>query len=82
MEDRRPGRGTLGWMQVTAIATSNSPDWRWRIVNYAGEVIEESRDVFPSIATAVARGTKRLVEMNLVERSKPPRIRQARRRGV
>ena len=30
-------------MQVTAFLTPQEPDWRWRIVNYAGETIEESR---------------------------------------
>ena len=60
-------------MQVTAVSTPAQPDWRWRIVNYAGEIIEESRDSFPSIAEAVARGAKRLVQMNVVDRSEPPR---------
>jgi len=58
-------------MQVTAFNSPSRPDWRWRIVNYAGETIEESRDTFPSISDAVARGTKRLVEMNVVDRSVP-----------
>jgi hypothetical protein len=60
-------------MQVTAFSTPLEPDWRWRIVNYAGEVIEESRDTFPSIATAVAGGAKRLEQMNVVDRSTPSR---------
>jgi hypothetical protein len=60
-------------VQVTAFSTPAHPDWRWRIVNYAGEIIEESRDAFPSIAAAVAKGTKRLVEMNIVDRSEPVR---------
>ena len=58
-------------MQVAAFSTPDQPDWRWRIVNYAGEVIEESGQGFPSIAVAVAHGTKRLVEMNVVDRSAP-----------
>jgi hypothetical protein len=56
-------------MQVTAFSTPTQPDWRWRIVNYAGEVIEESRDTFPTIGAAVAHGTKRLIQMNVVDRS-------------
>ena len=60
-------------MQVTAFSTPMAPDWRWRIVNYAGETIEESRDSFPSIAAAVARGTARLVELNVVDHSAPSR---------
>jgi hypothetical protein len=56
-------------MQVTAFSTPSQPDWRWRIVNYAGEIIEESRETFPNIASAVARGTQRLEQMNVVDRS-------------
>jgi hypothetical protein len=56
-------------MQVTAFSTPMDPNWRWRIVNYAGETLEESRETFPTIASAVAQGTKRLLEMNIVDRS-------------
>jgi hypothetical protein len=56
-------------MQVTAFSTPMDPAWRWRIVNYAGETLEESRETFPTIASAVAQGTKRLLEMNIVDRS-------------
>ena len=56
-------------MQVTAFSTPSCPEWRWRIVNYAGEIIEESHDLFPTISAAVASGTKRLVQMNVVDRS-------------
>lgn len=51
-------------MQVTAFSTPSEPRWRWRIVNYAGDVIEESREVFPTIAAAVAGGTKQLLQMD------------------
>ncbi|MBI5628499.1 MAG: hypothetical protein HY953_06230 [Candidatus Rokubacteria bacterium] len=60
-------------MQVAAFSTPASPSWRWRIVNYAGELVEESRETFPTIAAAVAQGTKRLIEMNVVDRSEPVR---------
>jgi hypothetical protein len=61
-------------MQVTAFSTAARPDWRWRIVNFAGEVIAESREGFPTIAAALARGTKRLIRMHIVDRStEPPR---------
>jgi hypothetical protein len=60
-------------VQVAAFSTPGQPDWRWRIINYAGEIIEESRDSFPSIAEAIARGAKRLLQMNVVDRSEPPR---------
>ncbi len=56
-------------MQVAAFSTPDDPSWRWRIINYAGETIEESRDTFPSIASAVAHGKKRMVQMNVVDRS-------------
>ncbi len=60
-------------MQVVAISTPAQPEWRWRIVNYAGEVIEESSETFRTIATAVAKGTARLGALHLVDRSVPPR---------
>ncbi|OLD45647.1 MAG: hypothetical protein AUI48_11930 [Chloroflexi bacterium 13_1_40CM_2_68_14] len=66
-------------MQVTAFSTPRNPDWRWRIVNYAGEILEESRDTFPTIASAVARGTQRLLQLNVVDRSTPVRGWHARK---
>lgn len=62
-------------MQVTAISNPRHPLWRWRITDYAGELIEESRDDFATISAAVAAGTKRMVSMNVVDRSdsaRPP----------
>lgn len=56
-------------MQVTAISNPRHPLWRWRITDYAGELIEESRDGFATISAAVAAGTKRMVSMNVVDRS-------------
>ena len=41
-------------MQVAAVSTPGRPEWRWRIANYAGEVIEESRNSFGTIAAALA----------------------------
>jgi len=52
-------------MQVTAFSAPASPEWRWRICDYAGEMVEESRGGFPTIAAAVATGMKRLGQMNL-----------------
>ncbi len=52
-------------MQVTAFSTPAHPEWRWRICNYAGEMVEESYGGFPSIATAVATGMERLSQLNL-----------------
>jgi hypothetical protein len=59
-------------MQVVAFSTPSRPDWRWRIVSFAGEMVEESFETFPSIATAVAEGTRRMNELgvrDLSERS-------------
>jgi hypothetical protein len=54
-------------VQVTAFCTPARPDWRWRIVSYAGEVVEESYETFRSIAAAVAKGTERMLELNVVD---------------
>ena len=51
-------------MQVTAFSTPTRPEWRWRICDYAGEMLEESYTSFPTIAAAVAQGTVRLTQMN------------------
>lgn len=60
-------------MQVLAFSTPASPEWRWRIVNYAGEVVEESQITYRTIAIAVAEGSTRLARMNVIDRSLPPR---------
>jgi hypothetical protein len=66
-------------MQVTAISTPRHPDWRWRITDYGGATLEESRVGFPTIAEAVAAGTERLESMIEIDRSdamarpRPPR---------
>jgi hypothetical protein len=54
-------------MQVVAISTPRNPDWRWRIMNYGGEIIEESQTGFPSIAAAVAAGIERLMSRDAVD---------------
>ena len=65
-------------MQVLAFSTTPSGGWRWRIVNYVGEMLEESRAEYPTIAAAVVQGRERLTEMNVqdisrMERSFSPR---------
>jgi hypothetical protein len=45
-------------MNVVAVSTPNEPDWRWRIVDYHGETVEESHSSLPTIAHAVAEGTE------------------------
>jgi hypothetical protein len=59
-------------MQVTAISTPAAPNWRWRITNYACEMVEESLTTFPTVAAAIAAGTRRLRAMNVTDRSVPP----------
>ena len=56
-------------MNVFAFSTPDRPDWRWRIVNYAGDIVEESRDSFFTISAAVAKGTERLAQLDRVARS-------------
>lgn len=56
-------------MQVTAFATPRHPDWRWRIVNYAGDIVEESSATFPTIHAAVTEGSRRLRAMDAVDTS-------------
>jgi len=59
-------------MQVIAFATPAHPEWRWRIVDYAGQMVEESYAVFPTIAAAVDAGAERLVKLDTVDRSVRP----------
>lgn len=60
----RRGAAAGDLVQVIEFATPMRPDWRWRIVGYSGEMLEESHFSFPTIGAAVADGTRRLVEMN------------------
>jgi len=64
-------------MQVGAFSTPGAPDWRWRIVNYAGETIAESHDGFPSIGAALAQGAQKLAAMNVVDHSQPSNWRRS-----
>jgi hypothetical protein len=43
-------------MNVVAVSTPGQPGWRWRIVDYHGEMVEESDAVFATISQAVAEG--------------------------
>jgi hypothetical protein len=52
-------------MQVLAFCTPERPQWRWRIVNYAGEMVEESYETFLSIETAVTDGQRRMNELDV-----------------
>jgi hypothetical protein len=66
-------------MQVLAFSTTSSGAWRWRIVNYGGEMIEESREQYPTIAEAVSQGAGRLTEMNVQDISRMDRSFSPRR---
>jgi hypothetical protein len=56
-------------MNVIAIAVSGHPDWRWRIVDYNRETVEESYRSFPTIAEALAEGNQRA--QRHIERAAP-----------
>lgn len=56
-------------MNVLAFSTASESDWRWRIVDYGGETIEESSMSFSTIALAVAAGTEHL--QRRIERDRP-----------
>jgi hypothetical protein len=58
-------------VDVTAFSTPTHPEWRWRIVTYAGELVEESRLGFLTIAQALSEGTKRMRALDVVDRSVP-----------
>jgi hypothetical protein len=59
-------------VQVAAVSTpQDGGSWRWRIVNYAGEIVEESRETFATIASAVEHGSKRLAQMDGVDNPVP-----------
>jgi len=46
------------WMDVLAISTEKG--WRWRIVDHAGEVVEQPRDTFATVGAAFASGAEHL----------------------
>ena len=57
-------------MNVLAFSTPRTPDWRWRIVDYGGETLEESATGFSTLALAMAAGTERLHVR--IDRDRPP----------
>jgi hypothetical protein len=61
-------------MQVMAFSTPSTPEWRWRIVNNDGALVEESQQVYLSIASATTDGRDRMRALDikdLSERSYP-----------
>ena len=47
-------------MKVRAFSTHSVPQWRWRIVDYDGQTIEESTEGFATIAAAMTEGNARV----------------------
>jgi hypothetical protein len=47
-------------MNVVAISTPSSVGWRWRIVDYSGQIVEESDRIFGSIQSAITDGVERM----------------------
>ena len=68
-------------MRVMAFNTPDHPEWRWRISNHMGAVVEESRDRYQTIAAAVEEGAKVLAKMDVIDRSDLVRARWHPRRG-
>jgi hypothetical protein len=56
-------------MQVVAFSSPTHPEWRWRIMDYSGVTLEESRERFATISAAVAAGTEQLVRMSVSDRA-------------
>jgi hypothetical protein len=67
-------------VNVVAFSTPRNADWRWRIVDLAGETVEESAASFPTIAQATAAGTERLRARRDRDRPPPARAPWRRRR--
>jgi len=44
---------------MDVVAISAEKGWRWRIVGHAGEVVEQSREIFATIAAALVSGAGR-----------------------
>jgi len=55
-------------VQVTAVCSPERPDWRWRIVDYDGQTIEESEIAFPTISSALEDGSRRLARITRGDR--------------
>jgi hypothetical protein len=54
------------------VSTPGDRSWRWRIIDYAGAVVEESHERYPTIRHALEHGGRRMVQMNVVDRSVAP----------
>jgi hypothetical protein len=47
-------------MNVFAFSTPRSAEWRWRLVDHDGAMLEESSSRFPTMQEALAAGTEQL----------------------
>ena len=62
-------------MDVLAFSTPAHPQWRWRIVDLSGDIVEESYEAYGSIAAAVGAGALRVDELTrreLAQRNAAP----------
>ena len=65
---------------VIAIAAPKHSGWKWRLVNAAGESLQESQGSFATIADAVAEGQRRLpsrMAMNRKETTSRPKAEES-----
>ena len=67
-------------MNVFAFSTPRTADWRWRIVDFQGQTVEESLTWFPTLAEALAAGAKQLQLRCDRDRSSPAQVPWHRRR--
>jgi hypothetical protein len=59
-------------MEVVAFCGPGCPDWRWRIVGYAGQTIAESSGAFRTVGAAVAAAHGHLDQLlDLADRRVP-----------
>jgi len=65
-------------MDVVAISIPAERGWRWRIVDDAGAVVEQSPDTFATIAAALVSGAGRLPALDVA----PPAVMRAWRRST
>jgi hypothetical protein len=47
-------------MDIVAVSTRSVPGWRWRMLDYSGQTVEESNRAFDSIDIAIAEGVARM----------------------
>jgi hypothetical protein len=67
-------------MNLLAVSTSRIAEWRWRIVDLQGEILEESSAKFPTISAALAAGTEQMQILRERDRPLPAQVPWHRRR--